>query len=110
MATAVKRTARARQPARDSAAEVHAAVLQLLKAIPVDHLDKRVTALEQWAARVQKDLERLVADLGRPAAPRAHRPAAAAVRSARHVPLRSAPVRRRIPHLPVESEIARPGG
>jgi len=108
MATGVRKTASVPRRARDSAAEIHAAVLQLLKAIPVDHLDRRVTALEHWAVRVQKDLQKLVTDVGGPVAPRPRR--AVARKPVRRTTRRAAPVRRRITHLPVESELVHPGG
>lgn len=112
MATAVKRTTRARPEAHDTVAEINAALLQLLEAIPVDHLDRRVSALEHWAARVQKDMERLMTDLGRPITPRARPAAVTVTRRTRTARARRvvAPVRSRIAHLPVESELAHPGG
>lgn len=60
MATGVRKTASVPRRARDSAAEIHAAVLQLLKAIPVDHLDRRFVALEKWVRGVGKDVRKFL--------------------------------------------------
>jgi hypothetical protein len=44
------------------------AVKELLKAIPLDHLDQRLTALERWFARLEKEFRRSGARVGRAAA------------------------------------------
>jgi len=53
---ATTRTAR-RDPASRSG-ELDRAVKAFLKAIPVDHLDRRLTELERWYARVEKEVRR----------------------------------------------------
>lgn len=110
--------ARRSPPRRPDA--VNTAVLHLLRAIPVGHLDRRLTDIERWVARVEKDLGTLVSDLSRPPLRRAGgnrkppRPAVHAPRPAPRGARRPAPQVRvtptRITHLPVERELAHPGG
>lgn len=65
------RTAKARAkaaPKRAPAADFDRAVKNFLKAIPVDHLDQRLTELERYVKVLQKDMSKLVRDMGpRPA-------------------------------------------
>lgn len=116
MATAVKRTSRQRRPGHGGATELNDAVMQLLRAIPVDHLDRRLSTIEKWLGRLETDVARLVADVGGgPAGRRAHHAAAVERKPAarpRRIPIQHGAVttQRRVHHLPVESEMARGGG
>jgi hypothetical protein len=44
------------------------AVKDFLKAVPIDHLDQRLTALEKWFARLEKEVRRSGIRVGRAAA------------------------------------------
>lgn len=104
MPTTAKRPAVRHNKPQQHAREINQAFLQLLKAIPVDHLDRRLSSLEKWVTSLEKDLRKLALDAGRgvPRAPR--RAAAKPVRRARR-----ATTPRRVRSLPVEREMVRPG-
>lgn len=69
-ATARRRRTAAPTPPRprpSQAKQLDRAVKQFLKAIPVDHLDRRLTALEKWIRGLQKDVRKLITPQRRPA-------------------------------------------
>jgi hypothetical protein len=80
MATTTRRaTVRRSAPRRVQPAELNSAIKQLLKAIPVDHLDRRLTSIEKWMASIDKDIRKLARDsvgARRPRATAPHRAAA----------------------------------
>jgi hypothetical protein len=65
MATARQR---ARHTGRGTGAQLDRAVKDFLKAVPVDHLDERLTALERWFTTVEKEFRRSGLRVGRAAA------------------------------------------
>jgi hypothetical protein len=65
MAATRKGTAR-KSPA--AGAGLDKAVKDFLRAVPIDHLDQRLTALETWFARLEKEVRRSGIRVGRAAA------------------------------------------
>jgi hypothetical protein len=58
----------ARHTERGTGAQLDRAVKEFLKAVPVDHLHERLTALEKWFSRVEKEVRRSGLRVGRAAA------------------------------------------
>ena len=101
MTTVTERTARADVATKAFATHLHTAVMRLIEATPIDRLERRLSELERWVNRLERDTHRLTLDLA--SAPgRPHHAAGGRRRAGRpHT---------RIHHLPVEREMARPGG
>jgi len=80
-----RRTPAATTPPRppiSQATRLDRAVKDVLKAIPVDHLDRRLTALEKWVKTLPKDVRVFLGVEKRPV--RRTRTRVAAHRTARH--------------------------
>ena len=104
MAATTRRAVPAERASQDFATQLHTAVIRFIEATPTDHLEQRLSDLEAWVNRLERDAQRLTADLAR--IPGTGRRSRVPARSRRSM----TPGHRGIRHLPVEREMSRPGG